>query len=64
MIRLGSSKWHSCGTKSNIWNNDGDPGVLYDAQGQVVSRKWSNTLRGNDHHAHNQQNYRYKHSPL
>jgi len=26
-------------TKSNMWNNDGDPGVLYDAQGQVVSRK-------------------------
>jgi len=26
-------------TQSNIWNNDGDPGALYDAQGQVVSRK-------------------------
>ena len=26
-------------TKSQIWNNDGDPGILYDAKGQVVSRK-------------------------
>ncbi len=26
-------------TDSTIWNNDGDPGVLYNAQGQVVSRK-------------------------
>jgi len=26
-------------TKSNIWNNDGDPGALYNAQGQVVSQK-------------------------
>jgi len=26
-------------TESNIWNNDGDPGALYDAQGQLVSRK-------------------------
>jgi len=26
-------------TESNIWNNDGDPGALYNAQGQLVSRK-------------------------
>lgn len=26
-------------TQSNIWNNDGDPGALYDAQGNLVSRK-------------------------
>ncbi|KJS48954.1 MBL fold metallo-hydrolase [Desulfosporosinus sp. BICA1-9] len=26
-------------TESNIWNNEGDPGMLYDAQGQLVSRK-------------------------
>lgn len=26
-------------TESNIWNNDGDPGVLYNAQGQLVSQK-------------------------
>jgi len=26
-------------TKSNIWNNDGDPGALYNASSQVVSRK-------------------------
>lgn len=26
-------------TDSNMWSNDGDPGVLYDDQGQVVSRK-------------------------
>ena len=26
-------------TKSNMWNNDGDPGALYNAQGQVVSQK-------------------------
>ncbi|HWQ41718.1 MAG TPA: MBL fold metallo-hydrolase [Desulfosporosinus sp.] len=26
-------------TESNIWNNDGDPGELYNAQGQLVSRK-------------------------
>lgn len=26
-------------TKSNIWNNNGDPGALYNAQGQVVSSK-------------------------
>ena len=26
-------------TKSNIWNNDGDPGALYNAQGQVVSQR-------------------------
>ena len=26
-------------TTENIWNNEGDPGVLYDAQGQLVSRK-------------------------
>ena len=25
-------------TKSNIWNNSGDPGTLYDSQGQVSSR--------------------------
>ena len=25
-------------TKSNIWNNSGDPGALYDSQGQVLSR--------------------------
>lgn len=24
--------------KNNIWNNDGDPGALYDAQGNLVSR--------------------------
>ncbi|WP_085929352.1 MBL fold metallo-hydrolase [Desulfosporosinus orientis] len=26
-------------TKSDVWNNDGDPGSLYNAQGQVVSVK-------------------------
>ena len=26
-------------TESNIWNNAGDPGALYNAQGQLVSRK-------------------------
>jgi len=26
-------------TESNIWNNEGDPGALYNAQGQLVSRK-------------------------
>ena len=26
-------------TDSNIWNNDGDPGALYNAEGQLVSRK-------------------------
>ena len=26
-------------TESNIWNNEGDPGALYDAKGQLVSRK-------------------------
>ena len=26
-------------TESNIWNNDGDPGALYNAQGQLVSQK-------------------------
>ncbi|GAB6170524.1 hypothetical protein JCM15765_00020 [Paradesulfitobacterium aromaticivorans] len=26
-------------TKSYIWNNDGDPAALYNAQGEVVSRK-------------------------
>lgn len=26
-------------TEENIWNNDGDPGALYNAQGQLVSRK-------------------------
>ena len=26
-------------TQSNIWNNDGDPGALYNAQGQLVSQK-------------------------
>lgn len=26
-------------TKSNIWNNNGDPGALHNAQGQVVSQK-------------------------
>ena len=26
-------------TVENIWNNEGDPGVLYNAQGQLVSRK-------------------------
>jgi len=26
-------------TESNIWNNDGDPGALYNAKGQLVSRK-------------------------
>ena len=25
-------------TKSNIWNNSGDPGALYDSQGQLLSR--------------------------
>jgi beta-lactamase superfamily II metal-dependent hydrolase len=25
-------------TKSNMWNNDGDPGTLYNSQGQVLSR--------------------------
>lgn len=25
-------------TKSYIWNNDGDPGTLYNSQGQVISR--------------------------
>lgn len=25
-------------TQSNIWNNDGDPGALFDAQGQLVSK--------------------------
>ena len=35
VARAGTLVW----TKSNIWNNDGDPGALYDAQGQVVSQK-------------------------
>jgi len=26
-------------TQSNIWNNDGDPGALYDAQGKLVSKR-------------------------
>ena len=26
-------------TQSNIWNNDGDTGALYDAQGQLVSKR-------------------------
>lgn len=26
-------------TVENMWNNEGDPGVLYNAQGQLVSRK-------------------------
>jgi len=26
-------------TELNIWNNDGDPGALYNAQGQLVSQK-------------------------
>ena len=26
-------------TVENIWNNEGDPGVLYNAQGQLISRK-------------------------
>ena len=26
-------------TNSNMWNNDGDPGTLYDSKGLVVSRK-------------------------
>jgi len=26
-------------TKSNMWNNDGDPGALYNAQGQMVSSR-------------------------
>ncbi|SHH16322.1 MBL fold metallo-hydrolase [Desulfosporosinus lacus] len=26
-------------TKSNMWNNDGDPGALYNSQGKVVSSK-------------------------
>jgi len=26
-------------TESNIWNNDGDPGALYNPGGQMVSKK-------------------------
>lgn len=26
-------------TQSNIWNNDGDPGALYDAEGQLVAKR-------------------------
>ena len=35
VVSTGALEW----TKTNMWNNDGDPGALYDAQGQVVSRK-------------------------
>lgn len=35
VVSSGALVW----TKANIWNNDGDPGALYNAQGQVVSQK-------------------------
>lgn len=44
-LKVVSGKNHQAGTnvlvwtEENIWNNDGDIGALYNAQGQLVSRK-------------------------